>query len=287
MTIDKVICKNLETNPIVNYGIFMNSILPFINNIYLNKTEKVKNLLQNSIKKAFEIPRTEYTHIPNFTDQFDSLCICNVIGDIQVDDIIHNDDTQIDDINIGLMCGDIMYVAAIDIIQKDDKSLKYYFKIDIVVNEKWLSNDDLNNYLNTNKKIDTVVNIKLFPDNKWLSNNYLNTNEKIKTKYLCFNIKNDVYLSGSIISYEYYKNKNDRKNENKYPFVIELTLTDKIDKTSDEWIRFKKIIIEENFKKKVSDCDDEETRDNLINIHNEEMNFLKKMFLDRLLDVFN
>jgi hypothetical protein len=249
MTIDKVICKNLETNPIpiVGYDIFMNSILPFINNIYLNKTEKVKNLLQNSIKKAFEKPRKKYTRANIFTCEYEGLRICNLI-----------DDKQIDDINIGLMYQDnIHYIRydLIDLIQKDDECMRYCFKIDIVVNDKWLSNDDLKNHLNTK--------------------------EKIGTKKLYYYIDNDGHWNG--IKYNF--NINERKS--KYPPVIDITLTDEIDKTSDEWIRFKKIIIEENFKKKVSDCDDEETRDNLINIHNEEMNFLKKMFLDRLLDVFN
>ena len=250
MTIDKVICKNLETNPIVNYGIFMNSILPFINNIYLNNKEKVKKLLQNSIKKTFEKSRAEYTHTSDFMYRYDGMSICNLIGD-----------TQVDDINIGLTCEDIIRYELIDIILKNDESLRYYFETDIVVNDKWLTNDDLNNYINTKKKIGT--------------------------KNLYYTIDNDGYWNGVKYTYRPNENKNENENENKYPFVIGLTLIDEIDKTSDEWIRFKKIIIEENFKKKVSDCDDEETRDNLINIHNEEMNFLKKMFLDRLLDVFN
>ena len=45
MTIDKVICKNFKINPIINYDIFAHHILPYINNVNLNKREYYKLLL--------------------------------------------------------------------------------------------------------------------------------------------------------------------------------------------------------------------------------------------------
>jgi hypothetical protein len=50
MTIDKVICKNFKVNFIIDYAIFINNILPYINNIYLNQKEK-KKYLCNKLKK--------------------------------------------------------------------------------------------------------------------------------------------------------------------------------------------------------------------------------------------
>ena len=46
MTIDKVICQDFKSNPIIDYDIFINNILPYINNIYLNNKEKNKRLLK-------------------------------------------------------------------------------------------------------------------------------------------------------------------------------------------------------------------------------------------------
>lgn len=249
MTIDKVICKDFKSNPIIDYGIFINHILPYINNIYLNNKEKNKRLLsifKNDTKKYITEAFGKGYQPQSLCDEEDSYYGIGFLDSaIDEDHDVYNSITITIQSKLKQTDIDVME----DIIYNENKINCYHLELLI-----WSKNTNLTNN-----------SIKIF---KNYLKNKLNkkSNNTILTYFAINKLEEQFFGSGQL----------------QYMCNIQHTF----DKTNDEWKQFKNILIEQNFNKDASHCT-KDIQNNLKNICNKEINILKNIFLDKILSIFN
>lgn len=216
MTIDKVICRDFKSNPIINYDIFMNHILPYIDNIYLNNKEKNKRIVEifkNDTKKYIIEAFGKNYQYEDFYDEYPKED--HYYGIRFLDTDIDEDHDVNNDITIGIQSktkkNDIDELE--NIIYNENEISCYHLEIRI-----WLKNNNLTN--NSIKILKNYLKSKL---NKKINNT--------KLTYFEIDKLEKHYAGGGQI-------------------ICTLNIEYKFDKLSDEWKQFKKILIEENFLKR-------------------------------------